>query len=406
MIRFKYERMLSGWLIGYYRRQLHLSQEDLLTYLSASQVSCSLKTLGRLEHGHVVNDERIYHLLAKALHRSDRLDVHLLQRLHKYRLDLQRYLIQYSKSGMKRLLSVITHELAYQKSLYISEMLQIYQQLLLYELYHQSPDEKCLQIVSFLKDKVNKDDQRLLFFLLHHNFYVLNEINIHSFDPLFFDIDLDQLCSSANVLHTYHQLLAIQCDPALSLSTYQHILLLQHLAQLNLRDHDPQSASDAIKKAIQLYRRDFCDPLLAILYAEMGYICYQLNQYDASIEYFMTSMQINPFCIDHHLLLFFHAYELINRTHELKKLLARFDTSIFQNSQMHAIFDYYQIKYHHSSTKENRQTMENYLCYHFKELYSIPYYATVLLDELHELCQQTNNYKSLYHILTFLSHQK
>lgn len=426
MDKFKYIKSIIGNLVGYYRKEAGISVDDFLIDTGShyeelclncnkcldSTIICSRATFYRFEKGNIVNNECIYHRVAHKLNKQVILENYSIYKtIENYRSLLIHLLIDFSKSKLEKLSAEINYSLIkYKNVLYVEEILNLYNDIILCVLYKKTISYQKGDIYKYLLDIVKEEDKKLITFLFYKDHFkcikipftmdTINDMCSKYYnDLLFFEPMLYNL-TSKDSFTAYNYVLSIKDSKKDELTFYHKYLLNREIGHIQLDLGSYEQSYDTLFNCHDLLNKfDSNVSLLKLNYQDMGKICHLLKKYHEAIEWFMKARElVESKSIGPDYLFLFHALEKTNNMNQINHLLETIDMTKMKDKYGKKIVIYYKMKYTKNKNDILKSVeLENYI---LELLPTLKQYGTIHEDvfdlELKELVSVTGNYKKYY----------
>ena len=423
-----YEKRVIGKLIYYYRHNRKIKLEKMLynkgSYYEKYCVSCnkckkieiicSAGTLYKIEAGKmIVKNDCIYHRLCENIDKTFVFDDKVYARLRKYQSLLYDNLVHFSKKNLTNLESNIEQDLnKYENCIYVYELLLLYSNIINYILYKKLPCKNVSSLYLYLKEFVCLIDKKLILFFLFHmsNEFISKEFDrkdiitmcIDYFDDeLFYEIKLSSIVDN-NFLDAYAML--EEEEKRDDLSQFQKFNIIKFKAFVLLNSGSFEKCYLSLIMCLEILEKtsNYSDVELYNCYRRLGIVCYILQRYDESIQFYKKVIDAN-LSLGINYCLLFYSLELNSRNDEIINILSKMNFSnIMGNINEKVVLDYYREKYLHGEiNKERMRILERYICDRVKPIFSMigSMQKNVFISDLKYYVKYTGDYKYLYEVL-------
>lgn len=423
---FGYEKRIIGKLIYYYRRKRNLKIDSLLynkgsyyfnfcqdcNKCKKTERICSIGTLYKIEKGEtLVKNECYYYRLCENLNKKYDFDEKMFMRLKEYQELLYGNLLHFSKNNLKSISTRLEKDLViYKNSIYISEVLSLYLNMVNYMLYKKVPEKQLIDVYIYLKKHVNELDKKIILLLL---FYMskefvhtgidrketIDECAVYFDDLLFYDVKLSNIVDK-NFLESFS---ILEEEGKKELNEYQQLIVAKYKGYVYLNSGLFENCYDQLTKCLNILTNstNLSDIEHLECFRRLGIVCFVLGKHDECINYYKKVLDAN-ISLGINYCLYFNALEVRNRKEEIISVLSRIN-NIIDNKNMNEkiVLDYYREKYLHGElTKERIQILEKYILYSIKPIFEIMgvLQKKIFISDMKDYVKRTGNYKFLYQI--------
>lgn len=422
---FQYEKKIMGYLFKFYREQLNYQKklpklneflkkdrdyyDEYCTYCnkcSNNRLICVTATLYKIERGFPLKNDCYYIQIAKKFGKKVLFDKKVIGRLDQIVDYLFSFIVTNKKENISQLLALVTNELnVYKDVIYVSERLNLYNDLLNYFLYGVLPTKENIKLYRFLiNNNIDQKHHKLILLLLFFSSVVytenidllsdiVKEIKKFKDERIFFQIQLFDIRNGESI-NAYMRLNLINEN---DLSDYHKYLLRDSKAYTLMNSGDFKSAYEMMKSNSVLIENDFCDITRINYFSKLGILSFSLKEYDETVKYLNQVHLYSPNSLKTNYLLLFKALEMEKKFSEISRILEDIDVNEIINKETKTIIIYYNMKYMRGElSKEKMTKLEKYICEEMKSISSFgSFYSDILLEDLKYYVSKTLNYKML-----------
>ena len=423
-IDFEYEKKIIGILIGFYRKKLDVKLAFFLInkknyyheYCLAckkcenTERICSPKTLYQIEKGFVIKNECFYYRLCENINKKLIFNKAILKKLDNYRELLYNSIVDFSKQTLFSLLKEIESDiLKFKNTIYIEERLTLYRDVINYKLKRIIPSHESVEIYVLLKDNLAIEDEKIILLLLYDISYkiknnlidrdkIISESKKYYKDPLFFRM---MLFSNVDISIAYSLFEKYEADNFTQLNLYQKYTLYEYISFIDINYNCYEKGYHNLKKCIEIIKEgaDFSDYTIKNCSRQMGIVCYLLNKYYESIEYFYSILKYKQFSIGLNYVLLFNCLEKTNQVNKILKIIEEINIATLKNKNEKLIMIYYWKKHLvKKHTKPQIAELEDFIC---EELVNIvvvggELYERIFKEDLRQYVSITKDYKKFF----------
>ncbi len=403
--RLNYEKGTIGLLIAYYRKNKLMTIKEMMN--DDNGAICTFSTLRSIESGKSSRDD-FYYRLAKNLGLDVTLAADKYSELYRLRKKLMTDITDLSATRLKEDLNAIEKKLkAYDKTLYLRELLSMYRDIVIFILEKRYPSKENVHVYHYLKDHLAKEDKMICLYLLisvSSQFKELMDVRMSLFGSLdeypneefLFPLRLRRLFYGQNSLsYVLDKLNEIDQNRSLyhGYLIYDCYALL--FADMNMFD----KAQSYIDRCLDIAKRiDISDPMRNDLYGQAAIIAYSLKDYDKAIAFFDESIKYgNNRGI--RMILYFDALERTDHKDKLKAYLYDIDVYAINNHYEKLVTKYYKEKYHSiHKGKKYYNDLEDIILDDLVEVANFggDEVKKILFDDLSDLVSKTKAYSKLH----------
>lgn len=373
--------------------------------------TCTYKTLQKIEVGEVVKNECIYHRLSENLDKKILLDRLTFSKLEQLRDLVYESLADYSNSQLQKLSSSITLEMQrYKNILCLSELLQLYYDVINVHLKYEYPSQEMIDFYLMLKDKLSEKDKKLVLLLLYKTRYgkhiifngwenVLNDCQHYFNNPLFFSVKIEEMVNNKNYLEIQNTIKLYNDQ----LNSYQKYTLYNQLAFIELNTGSYEKAYKTMEKCLKIINEytDLNPIMLKKLYRQIGIVTFMLNKFDETIEYLQKAKSQVSDTLGIQSVLLYKSLEKTNQINLLIDIINSINISQLNNTIEKKITNYYKIKYLDNNLSKKRICeLEEYICEEIKPIITMmgDLFKNIFLEDLLYYVSQTSNYKNFSYL--------
>ena len=353
--KFNYEKKMIGHLIGYYYKQSNYSVNNFLSgqdeFLDSMckdcqkcnkpERICSKNTLYRLSDGLIVSNECIYHRLAAKLGKKVILDQYdIYERLENYRKLLVENLVDFNKTNLEKLESLIAIDLKkYENVIYMYEVLSLYLNLIKDRLYtNYTPRKNDIKVYLYLIDVSDITIQKIIYIYFYKGKFrrgdynidldlIIQKCNKNLDDPLFYENKLDYVYYT-DQLSAYNFLINEEQSKAKNLTSYQKYLLYDAFQIVHVNTESFEEAYKYMMKCYEITKSaDFSIIETFHCYLRLGFISYCLKEYQQAVDWLLKAFEIRK-NLAKDLVILCQSLEHIGDINKLKEILKNTNTSI------------------------------------------------------------------------------
>ena len=394
-----------GILIHYYRIKNDYLPDEFIIDDTDNYLICSRKTLSRVESGQS-NTIEFYDLFAQKLNRKILLYQPDIDKVENIINSLINAIEEMSISKMKNVLTDINTLNLNKHYLYYYECISLCHDIINYHLNNIVPNQEQIEIYNeMLKVEDIKLSKLILYFLYTisnintitiNRSEIINKVDKHIDDPLFFNRKLANIISSNTQINAYH--IIEEMLEKESYNEYQRAYLIYVKSLCLLNTSANHQAFELLKDLLASDLKNYIPHDLEIkIYSALAICAYSIKEYETACKYYKKTFDSNYLKINYNYLLYFDSLQKINDYKTIHLLIDKVNISNISNRTVEYIFRYYRLKYKVNDEIEMSNKiieMSDILIDELQKLKKFgDAYSSILNEELYELYNLSVNYK-------------
>ena len=392
-----------GILIHYYRIKKDYLPDEFIIDDIDNYIICSRKTFSRVESG-LSNTIEYYDIFAQKLNRKILLYKPDIDKVESIISSLINAIEEMSITKMKNILNDIKTLNLNKHYLYYYECISLCTDIINYHLKNIIPNQEQIEIYNeMLKIEDIKLSKLILYFLYTisnintitiNRAEIINKIDKHIDDPIFFNRKLTNIVSSNTHFNAYYIIEKMLENESHNQYQKAYLIYVKSLCLLNTGENH-----QAFELLTQLLTDDFKsyipNDLEIKIYSALAICAYSIKEYKIACKYYKKTFDSNYLKINYNFLLYFDSLQKLNEYETIHSLINSVNLSNISNRTVEYIFRYFHLKYQTNIEMSDKIIeMTDILIDELKPIKKFgDAYSNVLNEELYELFNLSTNYK-------------